>query len=979
MKKFLTIASAMIAVATLYVTAQGITLDDVPYNTPMWSQQDPFGFDTMNVVTVDLSKIKGDIVVITNDMSNIKGTMAVVTNDIKGVKGTMAVVTNDIATLKLYGPRITALEAFTNTVDVASYVKKNEGNGVGSDFLLFGNTGTRSFSIGYHGFGVNQSYDDYDFESFSGPQGINFEKRSKTTWEEHITWYKDYMIFMMYTSPSGTVGDGREYTLPEGPSSRIATLHDVVSATGGIVTVESDPVALPLLATHTNSAGIHLTPTQATRIANSVLGSEIPDYLRNLPAVTNWSFSASGANKSMSFNSQTGLLFSDEVANVSYLLNCFGLAMLSDNGGGSVSFKLDGIRVSDTLYGYPSGVASDIATKADIATAVAGLDPEEKDLKALRLYHYGDPDIEPSPAEWFNFSDGVITGFNYQAGREHVVIPWEINGQAVVEIGTDFIDMVETVIAPKSVLRLADYAFAYNDSVVSVDFPAVTNAGYVALAYCKNLKHINLPSIVVVPELYRCAAKSLSFPSASRVTYNAINDCTNLVELTFGGAVKPTFDADWNTYGTHPDLKIYVTNPYATGWDGITEVDGTPVVRVVNTDMIEDLIPDVDLTELTDPYQDTTATLTVVSGTATVVRASGLYPKLALTDNTVLTVDGSTFPDTGTASFKVVVELNGHDLDIDTTDSVLLSALPVFTGAPLTLLYERALDGRWVVMPMSEDMAEQDDLAPIYHAVVSKPAIAGKTTFILQPGQTTYETTISDDIEIEFDSSNLSFTGREARFKLRLDVEEYDKEMVFTGIEFVHDLEILCPGVWEFDVSTVDGVSYKAVQTFPEVYEWGSFTYLNKTGTGGSWVSSLQRAAVNPGQTNTVYFSAPSMAEYILVRPYVTVNLNKPVTFEVGLVLANVSVDIKTRPDNTIGPVTGLSSGQGITPLFALKRSLSDSIGVWAANISEPLDGVQSLFVFSYNARARSMNANEIKAYENGWRPSNDTLHPNWK
>lgn len=592
MKKFLTIASAMIAVATLYVTAQGITLDDVPYNTPMWSQQDPFGFDTMNVVTVDLSKIKGDIVVITNDMSNIKGTMAVVTNDIKGVKGTMAVVTNDVEVLKLYGPRITSLEAFTNTVDVASYVKKNEGNGIGSDFSLFGNTGTRSFSIGYHGFGVNQSYDDYDFESFSGPQGITFEKRSKTTWEEHMTWYKDDMIFMMYTSPSGTVGDGREYTLPEGPSSRIATLHDVVSATGGIVTVESDPVALPLLATHTNSAGIHLTPTQATRIANSVLGSEIPDYLRNLPAVTNWSFSASGANKSMSFNSQTGLLFSDEVANVSYFLDCFGLAMLSDNGGGSVSFKLDGIRVSDTLYGYPSGVASDIATKADIATAVAGLDLEEKDLKALRLYHYGNPDIVESPTNWFTFSGGVITGFNYQAGREHVVIPWEIDGQAVVEIGADvFIDTVETVIAPKSVLRLAKYAFAYNEDVVSVDFPAVTNAGYAALAYCKNLKHINLPSIVVVPELYRCAAKSLSFPSASRVTYNAINDCTNLVELTFGSAVKPTFDADWNTYGTHPDLKIYVTNPYATGWDGITEVDGTPVVRVVNTEMLADFIP----------------------------------------------------------------------------------------------------------------------------------------------------------------------------------------------------------------------------------------------------------------------------------------------------------------------------------------------------------------------------------------------------
>ena len=52
-----------------------------------------------------------------------------------------------------------------------------------------------------------------------------------------------------------------------------------------------------------------------------------------------------------------------------------------------------------------------------------------------QLEQYGDASIVPSPDNWFVFSGGEITGFNYVAGRELVVIPYEHNGIPVTSIG----------------------------------------------------------------------------------------------------------------------------------------------------------------------------------------------------------------------------------------------------------------------------------------------------------------------------------------------------------------------------------------------------------------------------------------------------------------------------------------------------------------------------------------------------------------
>ena len=60
------------------------------------------------------------------------------------------------------------------------------------------------------------------------------------------------------------------------------------------------------------------------------------------------------------------------------------------------------------LYGTNAVLRAAITNEA--ALRVSGTN--EAARAALRTYHYGSPDIVESPAEWFQFADGTITGFN---------------------------------------------------------------------------------------------------------------------------------------------------------------------------------------------------------------------------------------------------------------------------------------------------------------------------------------------------------------------------------------------------------------------------------------------------------------------------------------------------------------------------------------------------------------------------------------
>lgn len=177
---------------------------------------------------------------------------------------------------------------------------------------------------------------------------------------------------------------------------------------------------------------------------------------------------------------------------------------------------------------------------------------DEKDPHAMRVYHYGNPDIEPSPTNWFTFAlinndkEWEITKYNWDSlpnpERKNVVIPYELNGKPVTSIGRyGFLDEnigkgfdIESLIAPR----------------------AIKNIGSMALAMCSELEYVVLPEVEVLGS-------------------SCFTDCELLTSITISSNAPVLVDG--SVFGGNHGLIIYVDNPTATGY-GAT-FGGRPVVR----------------------------------------------------------------------------------------------------------------------------------------------------------------------------------------------------------------------------------------------------------------------------------------------------------------------------------------------------------------------------------------------------------------
>lgn len=191
-----------------------------------------------------------------------------------------------------------------------------------------------------------------------------------------------------------------------------------------------------------------------------------------------------------------------------------------------------------------------------------GLLTNEQDLAALRTYHYGSPDIRESPADWFEFADGVITGFTYTNGRENVVIPWAIGGEDVTAIGAyafsdpfsfDGVPVV-SVIAPRTVRDIRLRAFFNCLSLATISMLQAEAVGEFAFYYCGSLS-------------------SVSLPQAMSVGSSAFYGCTKLASVSIAQNAPVQEES---VFGECTNVVI-VTNPHATGWSD--EWNGRPVVR----------------------------------------------------------------------------------------------------------------------------------------------------------------------------------------------------------------------------------------------------------------------------------------------------------------------------------------------------------------------------------------------------------------
>jgi hypothetical protein len=370
-----------------------------------------------------------------------------------------------------------------------------------------------------------------------------------------------------------------------------------------------------------------------------------------------------------------------------------------------------------------------------VTAAQVGAITAEQDLAALRAYHYGSPDIVESPAEWFGFDEvGTITAFNWEAGRENVVIPWAIGGVPVTAIGAEaFFDPgaylgfpVTSVIAPQTVTTIGNSAFnscgslasvslpqattigdgAFNncDSLASVSLPQAQTFGNSAFSSCGSLASVSLPQATTIGDgaFYYCySLASVSLPQATTIGNNAFSFCTSLTSVRMGQNAPA--EATEVFYGIDPPPTVYVTNPQATGWGDTW--NGAQVVRPPlygsNVTAQAFTLGGDTITEWPEggggsvPYTDWTGTVTPQNGTATVAIAHGNMPVLVTDAPCVLTLDPTGYGTAGVSRVSLSYYTGTNSFTF-ATNVITYSATPnVDTNGWNTLLIRRVSDGAW--------------------------------------------------------------------------------------------------------------------------------------------------------------------------------------------------------------------------------------------------------------------------------------------
>ncbi len=422
------------------------------------------------------------------------------------------------------------------------------------------------------------------------------------------------------------------------------------------------------------------------------------------------------------------------------------------------------VRKSDLpLYATTGHVADAVApmaahtNRADnphgVTAAQIGALTAEQDLAALRTYHYGSPDIVESPEEWFVFDGaGTITAFNWEVGRENVVIPWAIGGVPVTVIGANaFRNLVTyqghpvvSVVAPQTVTAIGSSAFdscrsltsviapqatviggsafAYCTALASIDLPQATSIGDYAFAYCDSLSSAVIPQVASIGFTAFSGCLALTYvdlPQATSIGDSAFADCRSLASVYFDNDA-PTIGAGIFEGLPPNQVTNYVTNPQATGW-GAT-LGGMPVVRLpLYADAIYQAgelvateahvaqalaaIPEPDLSDHPTfshiaasnalPYTAWTGTITPANGTATVTIAHGNMPVLVTTAPCVLTLDPTGYGTAGVSRVSLSYYPGTNSFTFATNVINYAETPSVDTNGWNTLLIRRVSDGAW--------------------------------------------------------------------------------------------------------------------------------------------------------------------------------------------------------------------------------------------------------------------------------------------
>ena len=186
------------------------------------------------------------------------------------------------------------------------------------------------------------------------------------------------------------------------------------------------------------------------------------------------------------------------------------------------------------------------------------------------------PDLEGFVTESdllsFYYPDGNVTNMNqittngieYAVGNDgsayvvkgeelsgNVVLPWKVtidgNEYKVTAIGesgfdTDYYyNSFTSFTAPITLKVISKNAFAYCDSLKSVNIPSATSIGDRAFNGCYSLKSVNLPSVINIESggFYYCGSlESVNLPSVTSIGRDGFVGCRSLTVIDFGSSPK---------------------------------------------------------------------------------------------------------------------------------------------------------------------------------------------------------------------------------------------------------------------------------------------------------------------------------------------------------------------------------------------------------------------------------------------------------
>jgi hypothetical protein len=244
---------------------------------------------------------------------------------------------------------------------------------------------------------------------------------------------------------------------------------------------------------------------------------------------------------------------------------------------------------------------------------------------------------------------------------------------------------------------------------------------------------------------------------------------------------------------------------------------------------------------------------------------------------------------------------------------------------------------------------------------IVKPIIPASATVAVTSTQSVYSVAVTGTGPVGIDWSGLALdgTGR-AEVTLRLNVTEWGgTNVTFSpSLTFDRTPEILVTGVWEFAASTIDGVTTRVRQTWPECYAWTHMVRMaGLADVVGTWVSFPGGPA-----TNYVYFNLPNTGlHYVHVRPITAANGLTGTLWLMPLHQGNAARDVSTAvATNSFTSVSNLTS----LPLRAVMDGVS---GVGVVGVFEP--SPYAINLRYKDVMHRPLNALERAAYAAGWRP----------